>query len=185
MSVLGCLMFHRESFKNVAQRPSLKRAFALILSITTVAAIANFNYNFRLVNIQPSSLTGEPGETVTVETDLLLIGTETAQFVQIEVIDNHSFSLVSESYENVDRVDQDSPVPFDIQFMTAPDATSGNHMLQIRVSYWDEYDQEREAIRKLPIIVEGSEVKSEAAGLDPTFLDIIWSVVRILFGVNP
>ncbi len=45
MSVLGCLMFHRESFKNVAQRPSLKRAFALILSITTVAAIANFNYN--------------------------------------------------------------------------------------------------------------------------------------------
>ena len=141
--------------------------------------------NFRLLNIQPSTLTVETGGIVTVEAELLLIGTETAQFVQVEFLENHPFIAVSESYEYIGRVDTDSPVPFDMQFMVDSNATPGSYKLQMRVSYWDEYNQEREAIRELPVdILERVEGREEA-GLGLTFWDMIWSIIRFLLGVKP
>ena len=139
--------------------------------------------NFRLLNVQPSSLTVEPGGIVTVEADLLLIGTETVQFVQVEILENHPFTLVSESYEYIGRVDPDSPVPFDIQFMVNQDATPGNCTLQMRVSYWDEYNQERQEITELPVVIEERVEQREEAAL--TFWDLIWRMIRILLGVKP
>jgi len=142
--------------------------------------------NFRLLNVQPSSLTAEPGEVVTVEADLLLIGTEAVDFVQVEIIENRSinpFVSIPESYEYIGRVDPDSPVPFDVQFMVDPNATPGDYTLQMRVSCWDEYNRERQAVIELPVIVEESIKEREEAGL--TFWDMIWRLVRILLGVKP
>ena len=143
--------------------------------------------NFRLLNLQPSSLTLEPGEIVTIEAELLLIGTETVQFVQVEILEDHPFISVSESYEYIGRVDPDSPVPFDIQFMVDSNATPGSYTLQMRVSYWDEYNQERQAVRELPVIIE-KRVEERERSIDRgqvTFWDIIWRIMRILLGVKP
>jgi len=142
--------------------------------------------NFRLLNVQPSSLTAEPGEIVTVEADLLLIGTETVDFVQIEIIENRSinpFVSIPESYEYIGRVDPDSPVPFDVQFMVDPNATPGDYTLQMRVSCWDEYNRERQATIELPVVVEELIKGREEGGL--TFWDMVWRMIRILLGVKP
>ncbi len=141
--------------------------------------------NFHLLNVQPSTLTVETGGIVTVEAELLLIGTETAQFVQVEILENHPFIALSESYEYIGRVDPDSPVPFDMQFMVDSNATPGSYKLQMKVSYWDEYNQEREAIRELPVDILELVDGSEEEGLGLTFWDMIWSIMRILLGVKP
>jgi len=142
--------------------------------------------NFRLLNLQPSSLTAEPGEVVTVEADLLLIGTETVDFVQIEIVENRSvnpFMSIPESYEYIGRVDPDSPVPFDVQFMVDPKATPGDYRLQMRVSCWDEYNRERQTTIELPVTVKRLMEEGEEGSL--TFWDMIWRVIRILLGVKP
>jgi len=139
--------------------------------------------SFRLLNVQPSNLTVEPGEMVLTEADLLLIGTETVKFAQIEIVGNYPFISTSESYEYIGRIDPDSPVPFDIQFMVDPNATAGSYTLQMRVSYWDEYNQERQAIRELPVIIKESVQKEEEVSL--TFWDTIRIIIRFLLGVKP
>jgi hypothetical protein len=142
--------------------------------------------NFRLLNVQPSSLTAEPGEVMTVEADLLLIGTEAVEFVQIEIVENRSinpFVSIPESYEYIGRVDPDSPIPFDVQFMVDPNATPGDYTLPMRVSYWDEYNREQRAIIELPVVVEEVIGEREEGGL--TLWDMIWRVIRILLGVKP
>jgi len=142
--------------------------------------------NFRLLNVQPSSLTAEPGEVVTVEADLLMIGTQTVDFVQIEIVENRSlnpFVSIPESYEYIGRVDPDSPVPFDVQFMVDPKATPGDYRLQMAVSCWDEYNREHQTIIELPLIVEEIRKEREEGGL--TFWDTIWRMIRILLGVKP
>jgi len=142
--------------------------------------------DFRLLDIQPSIVTAEPGETVTIEADLLLLGTETVEFVEIEIVENRSISpfvSVSESYEYIGRVDPDSPVLFMIQFMVDPNATSGSYTLQMRVGCWDGYNQQRQAVIALPVVV--NEFSNQNAGSSPTLWGVIWTIIRILFGVRP
>jgi len=142
--------------------------------------------DFRLLDIQPSSITAEPGETVIIEADLLLLGTESVDFVEVEIVENHStgpFISVSKSYEYIGRVDPDSPVLFTIQFMVDPNATHGSYTLQIEVSCWDGYNQQREDAIELPVVVNESSNQNEEA--NPTLWDIVWTLIRMLFGLNP
>ena len=141
---------------------------------------------FRLLDVQPSIITVKPGEIVTIEADLLLLGTETVDFTEIEVIENRSighFISVSESYEYIGRVDPDSPTLFTVQFKVDPNATSGTYTLQLRVGCWDGYNQRRQALIELPVVVKEFSNQNEETNL--TLLDIIWTIIRILFGVKP
>lgn len=142
--------------------------------------------NFRLLDIQPSIITAEPGETVAIEADLLLLGTETVEFVEIEIFENRSigpFLSIPQSYEYIGRVDPDSPVLFTVQFMVDSNATAGSYTLQIRVSCWDGYNQERQTVVDVPVVV--NEFSNQNAGSSPTLWDVIWTTIRILFGVRP
>ena len=142
--------------------------------------------DFRLLDIQPSIITAEPGETVAIEADLLLLGTETVEFVEIEIVENRSISpflSIPQSYEYIGRVDPDSPVLFTVQFMVDSNATAGSYTLQIRVSCWDGYNQERRKVVDVPVVV--NEFSNQNAGTSPTLWDIIWTMIRILFGVRP
>jgi hypothetical protein len=141
---------------------------------------------FRLLDIQPSSITAEPGETVTVEADLLLLGTETVDFVEVRIVENRSigpFVSVPESYEYIGRVDPDSPVLFTIQFMVDPNANSGSYTLQMEVNCWDGYNQQRHVPVELPVVVE--EFSNQNQETSPTLWDMIWTVIRRLFGLHP
>jgi hypothetical protein len=139
--------------------------------------------NFRLLNVQPSNIMVNPGETVLVEADLLLIGTEAVKFAQIEIVENYPFASTYESYEYIGRIDPDNPVPFDIQFMVDSNATAGNYKLQMRVNYVDEYNQEHQDMVELSVIIERLTEKKGEASL--TFWDIIWRIIRILLGIKP
>ncbi len=145
--------------------------------------------NFRLLNIQPQELTVVPGELVTVEADLLLIGTETVEFVQVEIIENHSinpFLSIPESYEYIGRVDPDSPIIFNVQFMVDSNATVGDHTLQIGVSYWDENNQERQVVIELPVYIKNIGNTGEVpTNSQKTFWDMFWDFIRNLLGMNP
>jgi len=141
---------------------------------------------FRLLDIEPSIITAEPGETVTVEADLLLVGTETVEFVEIEIVENHSISpflSIPQSYEYIGRVDPDSPIIFNIQFMVGSNATAGSYTLQIRVNCWDGYNQQRQTVIGLPVAVDES--SNQNAASSSTLWDVIWTIIRILFGVKP
>jgi len=138
-----------------------------------------------LINMDPPNVIVEPGETVTIEADLLLIGTESADFVQIEIAKDMSespFLTTSESYEYIGRVDPDSPVPFDLQFTVKSDATTGDYTLPLVVTYWDEYNQERQVTIELPVMIEEKAIEKTEAGL--TFWNFIWVILRILFGMR-
>jgi len=142
--------------------------------------------DFRLLDIQPSAVTAEPGETMTIEADLLLLGTETVDFVEVEIVENRSvapFLTVPESYEYIGRVDPDSPVLFTIQFMIDPNATSGSYTLQLRVSCWDGYNQQRQKVIELPVVVKEFSNQNEEAS--PTLWDVLWTIIRTLFGLKP
>jgi hypothetical protein len=123
---------------------------------------------------------------VTIEADLLLLGTETVDFVEVRIVENRSigpFITVPESYEYIGRVDPDSPVLFTMEFMVDPNATSGSYLLQIEASCWDGYNQQREDTIRLPVVVEEFSDQNQEASL--TFWDILWTVIRILFGLQP
>jgi len=141
---------------------------------------------FRLLDIEPSTITAEPGETVTIEADLLLLGTETVEFAEVEIVENRSISpflSIPQSYEYIGRVDPDSPVLFNIQFMVDSNATAGSYTLQIRVNCWDGYNQQRQKVIGLPVVV--NESSNQNAASSSTLWDVIWTVIRILFGVKP
>lgn len=155
-------------------------------SLTEVVSIrVQSIIDFRLLDIQPSKITAEPGEMVAVEADLLLMGTETVDFVEIGIVKDPFSPILSipETYEYIGRVDPDSPVLFTIQFMVDSNATSGNYVLQMRVSCWDGYNQQRQVTIELPVVVKESSNQNEETSL--TLLDIIWTIIRILFGVKP
>ena len=142
--------------------------------------------DFRLLDIQPSIITAEPGEMVTIEADLLLLGTETVEFVEIEIVENRSigpFLSIPQSYEYIGRVDPDSPILFTVQFMVDSNAISGSYTLQMRISCWDGYNQQRQAVIELPVVV--NEFSNQNAGSSLTLWDVIWTIIRILFGVRP
>jgi len=142
--------------------------------------------DFRLIDVQPSEVMVKSGEIVTIEADLLLLGTETVDFVEIEIVENLSISpflSIPESYEYIGRVDPDSPVLFTIQFMVNPNATTGSYILQMKVNCWDGYNQQRQAMIELPVTVNESSDQNRGTGL--TLWDTIWTIIRILFGVKP
>jgi hypothetical protein len=140
--------------------------------------------NFQLLDIQPSQITAVPGEIVEVEADLLLLGTETVDFVEIGIEDLSSPILpIPESYEYIGRVDPDSPVLFTVQFMVDPNATSGSYVLQMNVSCYDGYNQQRQTTIEIPVIVNEASGNSENTSV--SLWDIIWTVIRILLGMKP
>ncbi|UCE29354.1 MAG: hypothetical protein JSV85_01065, partial [Candidatus Bathyarchaeota archaeon] len=142
--------------------------------------------NFQLLDIQPSPVTVTPGEALTIEADLLLLGTEAVDFVEVQIVENRSigpFLTVPESYEYIGRVDPDSPVLFTIQFTVDSDATSGSYALQIKVDCWDGYNQLRQVTIELPVVVDGASNGNEETNL--TLWEIILIALRILFGVRP
>jgi len=156
-------------------------------SITeTVSIDVHSITDLRLINVEPSTIVVHPGETATVTADLLLIGTETIDFAQVEVVEGNSsdpFAATAGSYEYIGSVDPDSPVTFDLEFAVNSNATPGSYKLPIKVTYWDEYRRVHQTMIKLPVVVQELARKSEEA--TPTIWDSLWRFIRTLFGIRP
>jgi uncharacterized membrane protein len=121
-----------------------------------------------------------PGETKELEADLLLIGTESVEFVSIGVVEDDVIKRVSGSDEYIGAVDPDSPIPFDVNYKVDEKAQDGSHELGLDVRYRDHLNKEHEEQIKLEIEIGGSvddEPTKQQGG--------IWTWIRRLLGLGP
>lgn len=135
---------------------------------------------FSLINVDP--IAADTGKATEFEADLLLIGTESVQFVTIEVAEDGTFRRTWESEEYIGAVDPDSPIPLDIQFEVAEDAEPGDHTLTLRLTYTDDLNQEHESTIELPVTVTeaSADVESKQGSIQG-----FWLWLRRLFGLLP
>jgi hypothetical protein len=121
-----------------------------------------------------------PGETKELEADLLLIGTESVEFVSIGVVEDDVIKRVSGSDEYIGAVDPDSPIPFDVNYKVDENAKDGSYELGLDVRYRDHLNKEHEEQIKLEIEIGGSidkEPTKQQGG--------IWIWIRRLLGLGP
>jgi hypothetical protein len=134
--------------------------------------------DFELLDI-PSD-TVAPGETKELEADLLLIGTESVEFVSIGIVEDTIIKRVSGSDEYIGAVDPDSPIPFDVNYKVDDGADDGNHELGLDVKYRDHLNKEHEELIKLRIEI-GSSINEEPTKQQGG----IWIWIRRLLGLGP
>jgi hypothetical protein len=120
------------------------------------------------------------GETSELEADLLLIGTESVQFVAIGVVEDGVIERVSGSDEYIGAVDPDSPIPFDIKYKVRDDAPEGSHELTLSVQYRDHLNKEH--IDEMTLDVEIGGVVDD---LPEPEQGGIWAWIRRLLGLGP
>jgi len=121
---------------------------------------------------------GEAGE---LEADLLLIGTDSVQFVSVDLVEDAVFERVSGSTEYIGAVDPDSPIPFNIKYAVADDAPEGSHTMSVRVNYRDYLNREHQEDVALDVTVAGT----QSGGTDTPETSSLWLWVRRLFGLGP
>jgi len=118
------------------------------------------------------------GGSATLSGDLLLIGTESIRFVELQIVEDETFK--SSDSEYVGEVDPDSPIPFDLDFKVSENATEGVKNLRVNVSYLDNLNRRRSLIVEVPIHIEAQpevEVVKKHGGL--------WLWIRWLLGILP
>ena len=148
--------------------------------VETVSISVRGITSFRLLDTP--EVTVEQGGVADLEADLLLIGTESVDFVQIDVVEDELFMGTLESHEYIGPIDPDSPVPFYIQFAIEYGAEPGVYSLSLNVTYFDDLNRVRGSIIELPVsVVEAQSVVEVRRSPWKGF----WLWLRRLFGVLP
>jgi len=135
---------------------------------------------FTLINVGTvSASVGEPKE---LEADMLLVGTESVQFVNIEVVEDSVFELTAESEEYIGAVDPDSPIPFEVWFSVADGTDVGEHTLTLKITYQDDLNQEHVETMGLTVDVEEA---SSLSDMQASSTGGFWVWLRRLLGLGP
>jgi hypothetical protein len=120
------------------------------------------------------------GEVSELEVDLLLIGTESVDFVSIGVVEDGVIERVSGSDEYIGAVDPDSPIPFDIKYRIKEGVQQGTHEMKLSVQYRDHLNKEHSEVLELDIDI-GEPVEDVPQSENGDF----WTWVRRLLGLGP
>jgi hypothetical protein len=135
---------------------------------------------FRLIN-EDQVRVGR-GETKEFEADLLLIGTESVQFVSLEIVEDSIFEYVKDSEEYIGSVDPDSPIPFDLMLKASNNAELGDYTLTLKITYTDDLNQEHETTLSLQAdVIEPTADLNVSQGSTGGF----WVWLRRLLGLGP
>jgi hypothetical protein len=135
---------------------------------------------FRLIN-EDQVRVGR-GETMELKADLLLVGTESVQFVIVEIVEDTVFEYVRDSEEYIGAVDPDSPIPFALMFKASDDAELGDHTITLRITYTDDLNKEHEATLELRAeVTEPTADFNASQGSTGGF----WVWLRRLLGLGP
>jgi hypothetical protein len=144
----------------------------------TLTILVDSLVDFELLD-EPSELVS-PGETKELEADLLLIGTESVDFVSIGIVEDDIIRRVSGSDEYIGAVDPDSPIPFDINYRIDEDASEGEHEMKLNVKYRDHLNREHEEELGIEIDI-GKSVDGDPLPQQRGF----WVWIRRLLGLGP
>ena len=144
----------------------------------TVTILIDGLVDFELLDV-PSDLVAA-GETRELEADLLLIGTESVDFVSVGVVEDDVIKRVSGSEEYIGAVDPDSPIPFDVYYRVDEDAQEGDHEVKLNVKYRDHLNREHE--EEIGLSVEIGEPFDD----EPQTQQVgFWVWIRRLLGLGP
>ncbi|MGB9622601.1 MAG: COG1361 S-layer family protein, partial [Candidatus Bathyarchaeia archaeon] len=105
----------------------------------------------KIINLEDFTL--EKGVVKTVEADLLLIGTESLKFVNIECLDSDVIKTPYRKETYIGALDPDSPTSFSLEISARPNATIGDYKLRLNVTYFDSQNQERSSLIEIPFKV--------------------------------
>lgn len=120
-----------------------------LIEIITIRVISFVE--LKVINLGDSTI--EQGKVKTFEADLLLIGTESLKFVNIECLGSDFLNTSYKRETYIGALDPDSPTPFSIEVSAEPDAKIGVHMLRFNVTYFDSQNQERYSLIEIPFKV--------------------------------
>jgi hypothetical protein len=133
---------------------------------------------FDLLDVPTEKVT--EGEVSELEADLLLIGTESVQFVAIGVVEDDIIERVSGSDEYIGAVDPDSPIPFDVMYKVKEGAQQETHEMKLSVQYRDHLNKEHTEELDLEISI-GDAVEDTTQQETSGF----WTWIRRLLGLGP
>jgi hypothetical protein len=135
---------------------------------------------FTLINTGTvSASVGEPKE---LEADMLLVGTESVQFVNLEVVEDSVFERTAESEEYIGAVDPDSPIPFEVWFKVADGTDVGEHTLTLKITYQDDLNQVHVETLRLTVDVEEASIQGD---MQASSTGGFWVWLRRLLGLGP
>jgi hypothetical protein len=135
---------------------------------------------FSLINGSP--LTVVQGSTLSVQSNLLLIGTGRIQFTYIEALPEGPFMNQTDSSEYLGAVDPDSPVPFSINVGTASSARPGNYSLQLKISYFNNMNLQVAKTISVPVAIT-QRITTRPTGTTSTSEGILgW--IRTILGIR-
>ena len=106
----------------------------------TMTVLVSGLIDFKLLDTPTGTVA--QGDTPNLEADLLLVGTESVQFVSVGVVEDSVVKRTSGSDEYIGAVDPDSPIPFSLNYKVDASATVGTHMLTLNVTYRDHLNKE-------------------------------------------
>ena len=145
----------------------------------TVTVMVEGLIEFELIDTPTETV--RRGESVELEADLLLIGTESVDFVSLSLVEDDVFRRVAGSTEYIGAVDPDSPIPFDINYKVAEDAEEGDHELTLNIDYRDHLNREHEEQLGFTMSV-GGDATQPGQDAAPSGL---WVWIRRLLGLGP
>jgi hypothetical protein len=117
----------------------------------TLTLLAEGLIDYELLDISTGDI--YPGGDFEMEADLLLVGTESVEFVSIELVEDTVFKRTQGSEEYIGAVDPDSPIPFDLNFEVDETTELGTYTMDLKVHYRDHLNREHEVELEIPIDV--------------------------------
>jgi hypothetical protein len=148
--------------------------------VETLTVLVEGIVEFELLEAPVLSI--ERGGRAEIEADLLLIGTESVQFMSVEVVEGSVFRRVTGGEEYIGAVDPDSPIPFDLDVGVAEDAPVGEHALTLKVTYRDHLNQEHEVKLEMDVsVTEATELFENPQGP----FGGLWLWIRRFLGLTP
>lgn len=148
--------------------------------LETVTLSVRSLVEFKLINAV--TLTAGIGVSTELEGDLLLVGTESVQFVSVQVVEDSVFGVTTGSEEYIGAVDPDSPIPFEVILTVAEGTETGEHTLTLRVVYTDDLNEEH--VETVELTVDVVEVSFEA-DMQTGSTGGFWAWLRRLLGLGP
>ncbi len=145
----------------------------------TITVLIESIVDFELLQTEEIELT--KGEASEIELDLLLIGTQSVRFVDVELIPDQVFESAVGDKVYIGVVDPDSPIPFDINVYVGPDAEEESHVMRLKITYTDHLNREHEEVIELTAEVVEPQVEVRSAQGIGGF----WLWLRRLFGIAP
>ena len=130
---------------------------------------------FRLLDTE--SITVYPDTTNEFEADILLIGTESVEFVSISLEENSVFKRVQGSEEYIGAIDPDSPIPFDLYYRINENAEPGTHQMSLLIKYRDHLNKPHETLLDVDVEVSAGAVPENGEENSGGF----WNWLRNLF----